>query len=144
MAAPCEGTVALSVPAVVPVVPVQRFFVVYDVEPPRPRVAVVVLTVAAAPPRLNSTAATDPSLIGFAHTSVSPLSATRRPWEPPQSWLTAITSALRRTLRVAAETLRRSLPSSSGEASTDHREKCATFSSCVSGGLPTSSMSGSL
>jgi hypothetical protein len=93
---------------------------------------------------LNSTTASEPSLIGFAHTSLSPESSTRRPCEPPQSWLTAMTSALRRIDSVALLTVRRSLPSSNGEESSDHSEKCAVYSVAVMPPLPTSSMSGSL
>ncbi len=94
--------------------------------------------------RLKSTTATPPSLIGLAHTSVSPKSRSLRPWEPPQSWLTAMTSALRMMPSVCADIERRSLPSSRGELSRAHRLKCAVYSVLVIPPLPTSSMSGSL
>jgi hypothetical protein len=55
-----------------------------------------------------------------------------------------MTPALRTMFRVVAETERRSLPSSSGEASSAHRLKCAVYSVVVMPPLPTSSMSGSL
>src|SRR6266508_727829 len=114
---PCEGTLALIEPDVVDVAPVQRLRSEYDDEPPSPTSAAEVVTVAAAPVRLNSTTAADPSDIGLAHTSVSPKSRTRRPCEPPQSWFTATTSALRMIDSVPADIERRSLPRISGAPS---------------------------
>src|SRR5690242_18066668 len=141
---PWDGTVAEMAPADVETAFDHRFFRVYWDEPPRPTPAAVVATLVAAPPRLNRTTATEPSLIGLAHTSVSPESATRRPCAPPQSWLTATTSALATMDSVPAGTVRRSLPSNSGADSSDQSEKCAVYSVAVIPPLPTSSMSGSL
>src|SRR5262245_29699123 len=128
MTAPCEGTFALIEPDVVEVAPDHRSFVEYDDEPPSPTSAAEVVTVVAAPVRLSSTTATEPSDIGLAQTSVSPKSRTRRPCEPPQSWLTAITSALRMMDSVALDIDRRSLPRISGAPSSAQRLKCAVYS----------------
>src|ERR1700730_5893428 len=144
IATPCDGTVAETVPVEVEVAFDQRSFKVYWLEPPMPNAAAVVATVVAAPVRFSSTTATGPSLIGFPHTSVSPKSATRRPCEPPQSWLTATTSAFSTIDSVLADTDRRSLPSSSGDESRDNSEKCVMYPVWLSPPLPTSSISGSL
>src|SRR6185312_6789830 len=101
---PCDGTVAAIVPEDVEVLFDQRSFSVYGDEPPKPLDAAVVETVVADAPRLRSTTANEPSLIGLPHTSVSPLSTSRRPCEPPQSWLTEITSGFSTMDSVAAET----------------------------------------
>src|SRR6266545_5309832 len=142
---PCAATLAEIVPADVTVAPDHRSFRLYEDEPPSPTSAALVVIVVPDPPRLSSTTATDPSDIGLAHTwSPPPRSRIRRPCEPPQSWFTAITSALPMMDLVDADIDRRSLPRISGALSSAQRLKCDRYSVSVMPPLPTSSMSGSL
>lgn len=98
--------------------------------------------VVAAPDRLNSTTATDPSDMGLAQTCrPPPRSRISLPCEPAQSWSTAMTSAFLMIASAAGDILVRSLPNSSGEFISDHSEKCERYSSAVSPWLPTSNMS---
>jgi hypothetical protein len=144
IATPWAGGVADSSPVVVLVAFVHRFSTSYDDQPPMPSSAALVAIVAAASPRLNRTTATDPSAIGFAQTSWLPVRRSRRPCEPPQSWLTATTSEFLMIDNVSALIARRSFPNNSGELSSAHRLKCEVYSVVVMPPLPTSSMSGSL
>src|SRR6266536_5108309 len=145
MTTPCAATLAEIAPPEVAVAPDHRSRRLYEDEPPSPTSAALVLTVLVEPPRLNNTTATDPSDIGLTHTwRPPPRSRTRRPCEPPQSWFTAITSALPMTARVDADMERRSLPRISGALSSAQRLKWERYSVSVIPPLPTSSMSGSL
>src|SRR3990170_1715733 len=94
-------------------------------------------------PRLRSTTARSPFLIGFIQTSSSPSSRILCPCLPPQSWFTAMTSLFIRISFVESLIARRSLPAMSGALSSAQRLKCAMYSGFVIRPLPTSSMSGS-
>ncbi len=65
------------------------------------------------------------------------------PCLPSGSWSTAITSVFLRIVKVSLETLRRSLPISSGAAMIAQRLTWVRYSVAVMPPLPTSSMSGS-
>src|SRR6478609_123859 len=119
---------ALILPLVVEVAFDHRSLTEYELEPASPTSAALLVMVAAVVSRLNSTTATDPSDIGLAQTSWLPDWRSRRPWEPPQSWFTAITSVFLMIARFVLFTERRSLPRMSGALSSAHRLKCAVYS----------------